>query len=129
MRIEEALATKLRATTAVTALVSTRIYPLKAPQDTTTAHIVYDMLGGENIGAHDGFSGLSTGRLSYTCLAPTYAAAKAAAAAVRAALTGFSGTLSTLAVRIPQTYEDEDLYDDTLGLYLSVVDFEVYWSG
>lgn len=131
MRIEEGLATKLRATSGVSTLVGSRIYPIKAPQDTTTAHIVYDFLGGEDVGAHDGDTGLRQGRISYTCLAPTYAAAKGVAGAVRAALMGFSGSLGTGApvVRIPQTYEDEDLYDDTLQMYLVVVDFELFWSG
>jgi hypothetical protein len=129
MRIEEALATKLRGTTAIADLAGNRIYPTKAPQNTKTAHIIYDLLGGADVTGHDGWEQLRTGRISYTCLAPTYGAAKAVAEAVRLALTGFRGVLSGLTVSIPQAYEDADLYDDLLGLYLVVVDFEMHWRG
>ncbi len=129
MRIEEALATKLRETADVSALVGTRIYPTKAPQNTTTAHIIYDLLGGADVAGHDGWESLRTGRISYTCLAPSYGAAKAVAEAVRMELTGFRGVLSGLTVSVPQAYEDADLYDDLLGLYLVVVDFEMHWRG
>lgn len=128
MRIEEALATKLRETANVNALVGNRIYPTKAPQGTNTPHVIYDLLGGADVAGHDGWESLRTGRISYTCLAPTYGAAKAVAEAVRLALTGFRGVLSGLTVSMPQAYEDADLYDDLLGLYLVVVDFEMHWS-
>lgn len=127
MRIEEALATKLRETASVSALVGTRIYPTTAPQNTTSPHVIYDLLGGADVAGHDGWESLRTGRISYTCLAPTYSAAKAVAEAVRLALTGFRGILSGLTVSIPQAYEDADLYDDLLELYLVVVDFEMHW--
>jgi hypothetical protein len=129
VRIEEALATKLRETASVNALVGTHIYPTKAPQNTKQAHIIYDLLGGADITGHDGWQGLRTGRISYTCLAPSYGAAKTIAEAVRVSLTGFRGVLSGLTVSIPNAYEDADLYDDLLGLYLTVVDFEMHWKG
>ncbi len=129
MRIEEALATKLRNTESVSALVGNRIYPTKAPQGTKDAYIIYDLLGGADVAGHDGWGQLRTGRISYTCLAPTYGAAKAVAEVVRLTLTGFRGVLSGLTVSIPQAYEDADLYDDLLGLYLVVVDFEMHWRG
>ena len=128
MRIEEALATRLRETAGVNALVGTRIYPTKAPQGTKAPHIIYDLLGGADVAGHDGWESLRTGRISYTCLAPSYGSAKAVAEVVRLALTGFRGNLSGLTVSIPQAYEDADLYDDLLGLYLVVVDFEMHWS-
>jgi hypothetical protein len=127
VRIEEALATKLRNTQSVSALVGNRIYPTKAPQNTKTAHIIYDLLGGADVAGHDGWGQLRTGRISYTCLAPSYGAAKAVAEAVRLSFSGFRGVLSGLTVSIPQAYEDADLYDDLLGLYLVVVDFEMHW--
>ena len=129
MRIEEALVTWLRGLPALAALVGTRIYPAKAPQGTTAAYIVYDMLGGEDVTAHDGFTGLRTGRISFSCGAGSYALAKSVAEAVRMALAGFRGSLSGLTVSIPQGFEDEDLWDDTLGLHVVVVDFEMHWSG
>jgi hypothetical protein len=129
VRIEEALTTKLRATPAISALVGNRIYPTKAPQATTSAYIVYDMLGGEDHTAHDGFGGLRSGRISYACCAPKYGEAKAIAEAVRMALAGWKGTLSGLEISVPACYEDQDLWDDTLSLYVIVVDMELFWRG
>ncbi len=129
MRIEEALAGYLRSRPGVSALVGTRIYPLKAPQATEAAHVVYGLAGGLHSGGHDGPDGLRSGRISFACTARSYAGAKSVAEAVRAELGGLSATLSGLAVRIPVSYEDEDLYDDTVGLYVVVVDFELFWSG
>lgn len=129
MRIEEALSTKLRSTAAVSALVGNRIYPGKAPQGTTSAYVVYDLLGGENVGAHDGFTGLRSGRISFACCAPKYGEAKAVAEAVRLALAGWRGVQGALEISVPQVFEDEDLWDDTLSLYVIVVDMELYWRG
>jgi hypothetical protein len=129
VRIEEALAAKLRSTPGVSALVGSRIYPARAPQGTTAAYVVYDLLGGENVSAHDGFGGLRSGRISFACCAPKYGEAKAVAEAVRLALAGWRGTLGGLDVSIPQAFEDEDLWDDTLSLYVIVVDFELFWRG
>jgi hypothetical protein len=129
VRIEEALVAKLKATSGVTSLVSTRIYPVKAPQDTQASYIVYDLMGGTDEVVHSGMDGLRNARISFSCHGTTYAAAKAVAEAVRTALGGFNGTQSGLAVRIPVVMEDVDLYDDSLSLYLAVVDMEMYWSG
>lgn len=127
MRVEEALTAKLRGTTAVGALVGSRIYPGKAPQGTTVAYVVYDLLGGENVGAHDGFSGLRSGRISFSCCAPRYGEAKAVAEAVRLALAGWRGVQGGLEISVPQVFEDEDLWDDTLSLHVVVVDMELFW--
>jgi hypothetical protein len=127
VRVEEALTTKLRADATVAALVGSRIYPVKAPQATTSAYLVYDLLGGEDHTAHDGFGGLRSGRISYSCCAPKYGEAKAVAEAVRGALAGWKGVQSGLEIAVPQTYEDEDLWDDTLSLYVIVVDLELFW--
>lgn len=129
MRVEEALATRLRASPAVTSLVSTRIHPARAPQGTKEAYVVYDLIGGENVAAHDGFTGLRTGRISFSCCAGKYAEAKAVAEAVRTALAGWRGHARALEVVVPRVYEDEDGWDDTLALYVIVVDMELYWRG
>jgi hypothetical protein len=129
MRIEEALVTHLRGVPGVTNLVGTRIYPVKAPQDLREAYMVYDSIAGEDEIAHDGVAGLRRSRLSYSCCAPTYAQAKSVAEAVRVALAGFSGVLSGTTVRVYEVFEDVDLYDDELTLYVTVVDVGMYWTG
>ena len=129
MRIEEVLTARLRTDPGVSALVGNRIYPGKAPQGTTSAYIVYDLLGGENVGAHDGFTGLRSGRISFASCAPKYGEAKAVAEAVRLALAGWRGVQGGLEISVPQVFEDEDLWDDTLSLHVIVVDMEMYWRG
>lgn len=129
MRVEEALVTRLQGNEALGALVGARIYPAKAPQATKAAYVVYDLIGGENVAAHDGFSGLRTGRISFSCCAGRYAEAKAVAEAVRMALAGWRGQVGALEVVVPRVYEDEDGWDDVLSLYVIVVDMELYWRG
>lgn len=127
MRVEEALVTKLRATSAVSTLVSTRIYPSHAPQTATTPYVVFDLVGGNVLGTHDGGSSLRDGRVSFSCIASTYASAKAIAKAIKGTLSGLKETLSGVAVAIHTTYEDEDMYDDLLSLHVVVTDFELIW--
>jgi len=92
--IEEGLYARLSGTAGVTALVSTRIYPMAIPQDITLPAIAYQRISGLRIPEHDGPSGLATGRVQFTCQGTSYSSAKAVATAVRAALDCYSGAIT-----------------------------------
>jgi hypothetical protein len=97
--LEEAMIAKLLATTAVTDLVSTRVYPGSVPQASTMPAIVVNRISGTPIYTDDGESGLQTARLELDCWGETYSSAKTVARAVIAALSGFVGTVDDVDVR------------------------------
>lgn len=92
MSIETALYAELVGDTDVAALVSTRVYPLQVPQDVAMPAIAYQQISGRPEYAQEGDSGLNRARFQLTCQAETYEGAKELAAAVKAALSGASGT-------------------------------------
>jgi hypothetical protein len=135
MRIEEALATRLRNDGAVAGLVMDRIFPQVAPQGTSSvgtadAYVTYELLIEKGVYAHDtsDATGLKEARLSFGCYAGRYATVKSLAAAVTACLNGFRGTLSGLEVGKVLVDECNDLFDETLRLRGVAVDVDVMYT-
>jgi hypothetical protein len=86
MSAETVLKTTLDAAAAVTALVSTRIYPDTRPQDDVLPAIVYARDGTEYVPTIHGTIALTRAQLSVACFAATRAAAEAVADAAQAAV-------------------------------------------
>lgn len=86
MTIETTLYTLLSTASGVTSLVSTRIYPLVAPQDAALPYVTYQVVSTE---AHNQLSGAAPSErkvVQINCISNTYANAKAIAEAVKTAL-------------------------------------------
>lgn len=92
--MEEALIAKLLATTAIAALVGTRIYPGAKPQGSALPAIVCNLISALPSYSDDGEDGIREDRIQIDCWAETYTAAKLTARAVVAALSAFQGTVS-----------------------------------
>ena len=60
----------------ITGLVSTRIYPILAPQNTTFPYIVYRRISGVSINALEGELGTTEGRFQIDAYSTSYAEAK-----------------------------------------------------
>lgn len=90
--MEEGLYSLLTGDAGVSALVSTRVYPLAVPQQVDLPAVAYQRISGPRLLAHDGPTGLAEARVQVTCHAATYIAAKGLADAVRAAVDGYAGT-------------------------------------
>ena len=88
--VEKHLNSKLLATTGVTALVSTRIYPVQAPQNASFPYIVYSRTATRFINAGDGYSGTGVASITLASWADSYMGAKALADTVRAGLDGWT---------------------------------------
>lgn len=136
--VENALAGKLAGTSAISSLVGARIYPVLLPQDPTYPAITYQRISGERRHDLQGASGIGHPRISVSCWATTYAGVKALAAAVRKALDGFRGTLSSadsppltvtaLAVMIENEidlFEPDASADGRRGIHRVVQDYTV----
>jgi len=91
--MEEAIRTRLLATSGVTALVSQRVYCGSRPQGGTLPDIIINRISGAPVYTDDGESGLAQARLELDCWGTTYASAKNAARAVIASLSAFFGTV------------------------------------
>ncbi len=96
--IETAIRTILTGDTDVTALVSTRIYPLAAPQSATKPFIVYEVDTVDPIDSLSGHSGLSFAEFSVSMWDDSYSTVKDVAAKARIAVLDFSGTSDTIVI-------------------------------
>lgn len=87
------LRTYLLTQTAVTAIVSTRVYPVRLPQGTTLPAVTYQRVAGASEFDHEGSAGLGRGRWQFDCWALSYAAMVALAESVRAALATYGARI------------------------------------
>ena len=84
------LVTQLKATSGVTDLVSTRIYPGYRPQDDPLPAIVYEATSIQPINHANGTTGTTETKIEVVSYAATYAGAQALGEAVAAALSGWT---------------------------------------
>lgn len=132
--LRPALFSYLTADSSIAALVGTRVYPVKAPEDETRALIVYSRISG--IGDHTlrGVGGLARPRLQIDCWAPTPDVAAQLARLVKARLDGFRGAIGTgdspsvsVAVRGMFLADERDDYDDVAKQYRTSLDFMIWF--
>ena len=97
--IGKALYGKLSATAAVTALVSTRIFPDMATQDATYPFIVYTNDATQPTDVKDSASPLDVVTMSVMIYSKSYSQAQDIAAAVRTALDRMTGTVQGVNVQ------------------------------
>lgn len=128
MIIEQAILTALLADATLSALVSTRIYYVKAPQDATTPYVVFFKISSQRVASHDGASGLADARFQFSCFGTTYKSVKDMVAAIQGVLEGFTGTLGTGGVAVNGCYyeNETDLYEPDNKLYHTAVDYR-FW--
>jgi hypothetical protein len=89
--MEEAIIARLLATSGISSLVSTRVYPGAVPQGSAMPAMVVNTITGAPIYADEGEVGLDQARMQIDCWATTYAGAKLLAREVRESLSGFEG--------------------------------------
>lgn len=93
--MEEALRSLLASVSGVTSLVSTRIYWGQAPQSVDSAFIAMNVISAPRDYKMSGSTGLRSTRVQLDCWADKYSTAKTIARAVEAAVSGYSGTVSS----------------------------------
>jgi hypothetical protein len=90
---------KLTATTAVAALISTRVYPSQAVQFAAFPLVAYDVTDSEYDQTYAGPSGLSSHVITLSCVGLTHDSAEAVAEAVITAVNAATGTWGGVIVR------------------------------
>ena len=91
--IEEALKTLITTGPAFVTLAGLAVYPGHIPQDARLPAVAYQVVTSEPNPTHDGASKLITRHVQFTIDAKSYADNKAVAAALRARLDGYRGTI------------------------------------
>ena len=92
MSVESELRTRLESSTAVSALVSTRVYPTVLPQDVTLPAVSYFKVSGVRTHAMGTDPGLAHPQVQVSCWGATYTSAHAVKEAVRSALSRWAST-------------------------------------
>lgn len=126
--VEEALKARLAAVAGVTALVVSRVYPVKLPQSATLPALTYQRISTARENAMGADPGIARTRLQVTTAATSYSGAKAVTEAVRAALQRYSGTSAGVVVLDVFLDNETDLFseeEDEAGVFLVAQDFIV----
>lgn len=130
MTIESALYNELtNKNSGVKALISTRMYPESAPQDVTLPYLVYQRISTPPNYTHDGDSTLQFPRFQIMGVASTASGARALAVAVRAALSGKTGSLGDGSVSVQGIFiaNETSNFDDDTEYYEFMMDIIPYY--
>ena len=97
LTLEAGLVYKLTNTAGISNLISTRTYLARIPQGATLPCLTYQRISTPRLHAHDssGSAGTAHPRFQFDAWATTYSSAKAITDALRAALNGFKGTITS----------------------------------
>ena len=126
--IEVGLVSLLNASSAITNLVGSRIYPVSLPEDVTFPAIAFKLIGSQSWPTFDTV-GFQRKRFEFSCYATTYLAAITIKAALISILDRHTGTLSDGSVVSSTTrITGTDLYIQDDMQYCSTVEFYLYYN-
>lgn len=126
--LEEALYTKLTGTTAITDLVSTRVYPIQLPQDPTIPAIVYQRVDTPRTHAYTGPTGLARPRFQFDCIGTSYSQAKTLGNTLRQTLDGLRDTISGVWIQGVMSLNEVDFFDPAVDMYRISIDFMILYE-
>jgi hypothetical protein len=129
--LDEGIFAYLKATAGITALVSSRIYPLVLPQEPTLPALVVTRISTPRIVSHDtsGATGdLISPRYQFDAWGTSQAATKAIADALRAALNGKTGAAGGITLRAALSEDEAHDYDPETGLYRIRSDYFIWYE-
>lgn len=134
MAIEDALYTRLQAVSAVTALVSTRIYPTKTEnQNPTSPYVTYELLRTERTSAMGADTGDVRTEVRFhvwakdSASAAGYDTAKSVASEIRQALQRYRGTSASTQVQDVFVIDEFTAEDVEPEWSHRLIEFEAIW--
>lgn len=127
MSLETELKSYLRSYAGLVALISTRTYLNKAPQQVIAPYCVFRKAGNERMYSHQGFSSLSKAQIEVNCYAETYLQAKAVADQVTAVMEAWPDANSSVQSAF-QTDEQDLTFEDSTELHHILLDFAVMYG-
>lgn len=119
LNFEESLYNKLKTTASITALCSTRIYPLITPQGAIFPHVVYQRVSSNKYHSIGGDTGEISHNYQIDIYAETYSGVKALAEKIRLTLQNFNGLLYTNGVTVKAVLmlNETDDFDEEAKIY------------
>lgn len=123
--IEEAINSRLAGYAGLSALVSTRVYPVIAAQGATLPYIVHSRISGVRESAMGSDTGVARTRVQVSSYGSTYSSAKNVAKQARLALQRYSGTIGSDEILAIFVENDIDLYEEDTRLYHVATDYLV----
>lgn len=105
----------IQGTSAISTLVSSRVYPSLLPQSPTLPALTYGQVSAVRVRDLTGPAGKSRHRISISCWASTYAGARALADAVRQSIDGFQGWWRDTFVGSVTLDNEFDLHEEGAG--------------
>lgn len=107
--VEKHLNAKLAATAGVASLVSSRIYPVHAPQDAVFPYIIYSRSSTRFINSQDGYTGTGVAMIVISSWAKSYSGAKALADVVRSAIDGWRDQTLSPKIDLASLVDESDI--------------------
>lgn len=131
--IGKTIRTRLLAVSAVTDIVSTRIYPIVLPQGCTLPAIRYRRISGGSDEHIRGTTGAANSWVQIDCYATSYAAVEALAEQVRLAIHTYRGTVGGVDIHSVELQNRMDMrenpaHGDDVGWYVHTLDFRIVHS-
>lgn len=127
MRIEQALISYLTNNTALVALVAKRIYAFHSPADTVFPFVTYQRVSSEKFLTLDQpINDLAIARIQFDIFSDRYSDGLAVLDALRDALQGYQGAMSTMKVQavLPALEQHIDLPE--MDYYRITVDYRIF---
>lgn len=126
MSIEALVYGRLTTYSGVTAIASTRTYPMLLPQTPTYPAVTYQKISNSE---QKGTSALRDSRWQLNCWGATYAAAHSLAAQVKAAFEEWHDVDQTPGVLMARIAGEVDDYDDSADVFRVIVDVLLTTTG
>ncbi len=126
MLIEQGLMTYLLAQSAITAIVSDRIFFVKADQSVETPYIVITKVSGVREHSHDGSSHLAHPHFQLSIFSDTYSSCKSVATVLQTALQGYSGAMSDATAQAVFYENETDTYESDTSLFQVILDYTIW---
>lgn len=127
MSLKTAIYTRSQQFSGLTDLISIRFWRQKIPQENNTLPAVtYRLVSDPRVESFDGHSGLANPRLELTAWAETDTEAESVAEQLRLCFEGWSGTVSSVAIKAIGLEDEDDGYDDETEMYFHRLDLTIW---
>jgi hypothetical protein len=123
--LEQALYTYLQTQSGVTNLVSTRVHPLRLPQEVTLPAVSFQKISAERPHAMGADPGIVFARIQFDSWNTTLLATYSVAAALRTALSRYSGTHDSVVILDIFLEDEESVDEDQVDLFRVSQDYLV----
>ena len=110
----------------LTAITSTRIYPLRIPQGASLPAVTYFVVSGGPMQTKDGAVSDNFDSFQVSCFATSYSTIQSIYSAVKSALERYSGTAASTTIHTITYMGHVDLYEEDAGVYHRAIDFRIW---